>query len=184
MKTNLNEKITENQLIEGCKSGKEVYQEQLYKQFYAYAISISRLYTYSDDEAVSILNDSFIKVFSIVTKKEFELKSPFKFYLRKIVINTAIDNYRKNKKHNVILDIDEIEPTSYTVDVIDNLAYDDIIQLLDKLPEMHRVVFNLYEIQGYKHNEIAEKLQISESSSRTFLTRAKKKMRILINKHF
>ena len=184
MKNRTNEKITENQLIEGCKSGKESCQEQLYKLFYAYALSICRLYTYSNDEAVSILNDSFIKVFSMLTKNEFELKSPFKFYLRRIVINTAIDNYRKNKKHQVFLDTEETEQTSFSVDVIEALTYNDIIKLLDKLPQMHRVVFNLYEIQGFKHYEIAEKLKISESSSRTFLTRAKKKMRILINKHF
>ncbi len=172
------------ELIAECKKGNGLHQEMLYKHFYGYALSICRLYTYSNDDAVSILNDSFLKVFSSIQKKGFNNSIPFKNWLRRILINTAIDNYRKNLKHLNHLDIDDVENDQTAVDYIDNLTVEDILKLLDGLPKTHRLVFNLYEIQGFKHNEISEKLGVSESTSRVFLARAKKKLRVLYNKNF
>ncbi|GGK49804.1 RNA polymerase ECF-type sigma factor [Lutibacter litoralis] len=142
------------------------------------------MYTYSNDDAVSILNDSFLKVFSSIKKKGFNNNIPFKNWLRRILINTAIDNYRKNVKHYYHLEVENEEHIYADSDVIDDLAFKDILKLLDQLPEMHRIVFNLHEIQGFNHKEISEKLKIAESTSRVFLTRAKKKLRILIDKNF
>lgn len=181
--------IKKNQLVEKliheCEKGNIISQEMLYKHFYGYSLSICRLYTYSNDEAVSILNDSFLKVFSSVQKKKYNKEIPFKYWLRKILINTAIDSYRKNLKHNNLLNIEDVVHIKSTnTNVLDTLNAEDIINLLDQLPEMHRIVFNLYEIQGYNHNEISDKLSIAESSSRVFLTRAKTKLRVLIHKNF
>mgnify|MGYP006205676877 CR=1 FL=1 len=93
--------ISESELIQECKKGSLKYQEMLYKHFYGYALSICRLYTYSDDDAVSILNDSFLKVFSAIQKKGYNDAIPFKNWLRRILINTAIDNYRKNSRRKL-----------------------------------------------------------------------------------
>lgn len=166
-------------LIEGVKNGKRGCQEMLYKHFYGYAFSISRLNTYSREDAVDIMNDSFIKVFSTIHK--FNSDQPFKAWLRRIIINTSIDNFRKNKKHYYLLDVVEVDPPEVDECVISKLNAEDILKLLDQLPKVHRMVFNLYEIQGFSHKEIAEKLDINISSSRTFLTRAKKKLRILLS---
>lgn len=172
-------------LLHECEKGNRVYQEMLYKHFYGYSLSICRLYTYSNDDAVSILNDSFLKVFSSIQKNGYNHEIPFKNWLRRILINTSIDNYRKNLKHINHLNIDDIEPIeSYDSSIIDNLNAEGIIKLLDQLPELHRVVFNLYEIQGFSHEEISIKLSIAQSSSRVFLTRAKSKLRVLIHKNF
>lgn len=176
--------LSENKLILECQKGNVLYQEMLYKQFYGYAISICRLYTYSEDDAVSILNDSFLKAFSSLKKNNFNKSVPFKNWLRRILINTAIDHFRKNSKHLNHLEIEEIEQQSTDVEIIDDLTADDIINLLDQLPEIHRMVFNLYEIQGYDHKEISERLNIGISTSRVYLTRAKRKLRILIHKNF
>lgn len=176
--------LIENLLIE-CENGNVLYQEKLYKHFYGYALTICRLYSYSDDEAVSILNDSFLKVFTSIQKKQYNKDLPFKAWLRKILINTAIDYYRKNFKHNNHLDIDDVVYLETdAANAIDNLKGEDILKLLDQLPELHRIVFNLFEIQGYNHQEIALQLSIAESSSRVFLTRAKAKLRVLIHKNF
>lgn len=169
----------EFKLIEGVKSGKKGYQEMLYKHFYGYAFSISRLNTFSREDAVDIMNDSFIKVFSMIHK--FNSDQPFKPWIRKIIINTSIDNFRKNKKHYYLLDVVEVDPPEVSESIISKLNAEDIIKLLDQLPKIHRMVFNLYEIQGFSHKEIAEKLDINISSSRTFLTRAKKKLKILLS---
>lgn len=184
MEKELDKNITIEQLISKCERGSVVHQEMLYKKYYGYALTVCRLYTYSNDEAVSILNDSFLKVFTSIEKKRYNRTIPFKNWLRRILINTAIDHYRKNIKHLNHLDIEESNEIFADINVIDNLTAEDILSLLDQLPEIQRIVFNLYEIQGFKHNEISEKLLISESSSRVFLTRAKKKLRVLIGKNF
>jgi RNA polymerase sigma-70 factor (ECF subfamily) len=168
----------EYKLLEGCKSGKNGYQELLYKHFYGYAFNIARLQTYSREEAVDIMNDSFIKVFA--SMQRFDLNQPFKAWIRRVIINTAIDNYRKNKKHYYLMDVVEVDPPEVNENIISQLGAEDILKLMDQLPKMHRMVFNLYEIQGFSHKEIAEKLAINISSSRTFLTRAKKKLRIVL----
>ncbi len=184
MKKEIDTKTYLEKIIIGCKKGNVLHQELLYKHFYGYALSICRLYTYSNDDAVSILNDSFLKVFFSIKKKGFNNNIPFKNWLRRILINTAIDNYRKNVKHYYHLEVENEEHIYADSDVIDDLAFKDILKLLDQLPEMHRIVFNLHEIQGFNHKEISEKLKIAESTSRVFLTRAKKKLRILIDKNF
>lgn len=185
MEQKISDKIYLEKLLSGCAKGKEVYQEMLYKHFYGYALSICRLYTYSNDEAVSILNDGFIKAFYSIEKKGFNNSIPFKYWLRRILINTAIDNYRKKTKEPIFLEIEEADRLlNNNEDIIDSLTVEDIIKLLDQLPEMHRLVFNLYEIQGFNHQEISEKLKIGVSTSRVFLTRAKKKLRVLFKKTF
>lgn len=176
--------LSENKLIEECKKGNVLHQELLYKQFYGYAMSICRLYTYSDDDAVSILNDSFLKAFNFIQKNSYNSSVPFKNWLRRILINTAIDHFRKNAKYLNHLEIEEGEQQSINIEIIDDLTADEIIKLLDQLPEIHRLVFNLFEIQGYSHQEISKKLNIGISTSRVYLTRAKKKLRILIHKNF
>jgi RNA polymerase sigma-70 factor (ECF subfamily) len=109
---------------------------------------------------------------------------PFKNWLRRILINTAIDSYRKNVKHYYHLEVENEKDLYVDSNVIEDLTIQDILKLLDQLPEMHRIVFNLYEIQGFNHQEISEKLAIGESTSRVFLTRAKKKLRVLIGENF
>lgn len=184
MEREIDKKINIENLITQCEKGNVLHQEMLYKHFYGYALSICRLYTYSNDDAVSILNDSFLKVFSSIEKNGYNNSIPFKNWLRRILINTAIDNYRKNSKHLYHLEIEETNSIQVNINAIDNLNAEDILKLLDFLPEMHRFVFNLYEIQGFNHKEISLKLNISESTSRVFLTRAKKKLRVLFNKNF
>ncbi|UMB54684.1 RNA polymerase sigma factor [Lutibacter sp. A64] len=184
MKEEVATKNNLEKIIAECKKGNVLHQEMLYKHFYGYALSICRLYTYSNDDAVSILNDSFLKIFSSIKKNGYSSSIPFKNWLRRILINTAIDSYRKNLKHYYHLEIDNEETVYADSNIIEDLTIKDILKLLDQLPEMHRMVFNLYEIQGFSHQEIANKLEIGESTSRVFLTRAKKKLRILINENF
>jgi len=171
-------------ILTECEKGNVYHQEMLYKKFYGYALTICRLYTYSDDDAVTILNDSFLKAFSTIEKKGYNNGVPFKNWLRRILINTAIDNYRKNSKHYYHLNVEEAYTIEADINIIEELTVEDILKLLDQLPEFHRLVFNMYEIQGFSHKEIAEKLNIGVSTSRVFLTRAKKELRVLMGKNF
>lgn len=169
----------EPEVLNGCIKNKLKYQELLYRQYYGYGMSISLRYSANKDEATEILNDSFLKVFDNISKFKTDLS--FKSWFRRIVINTSIDYYRKNVKFNNTDSIDDIFITE-TIDnnVIDELNAEDILKLLNQLPEIYRFTFNMYEIEGYKHEEIAEKLNITTSTSRSNLTRAKKMLKNLL----
>ncbi|HPX06501.1 MAG TPA: RNA polymerase sigma factor, partial [Tenuifilaceae bacterium] len=111
---------------------------------------------------------------------DYDTYRPFKGWLRKIIINTAVDNYRRNNKHQSVIPIDTIPDTETDEpDVSINLDADDILQLFNQLPAPYRVTFNLYEIEGYSHEEIGEMLGIATSTSRANLTRAKKMLKEL-----
>jgi len=167
--------ISEVELVKKCKSGELKYQEMLYKHFYNYAMGIGMRYLSNRDEAMEVVNDSFIKVFKGI--QFFNETQPFKAWLRRIVVNTSIDLRRKNLKYYAQLDLDKASHTGHPPEAIDRLLVKDILNLLDGLPETHRMVFNMYEIDGYNHDEISSMLNIPASSSRVYLSRAKEKLR-------
>jgi RNA polymerase sigma factor (sigma-70 family) len=166
-------------IIEGCRNENEASREKLYKLFYGYALSVSMKYCINRDDAIEVVNDSFMKVFDNIQR--FDTGRPFKPWLRKIVINSSIDKIRKRpEKH---LDIEDV-PLHTHMPVDADLSIKETLRLLEHLPDMYRAVFNMYEMDGYSHREISEKLGIGESSSRTYLLRAKNRLRELYNEHF
>ncbi len=154
-------------------------QEGLYRKYYGYALSISLRYAPGSEEASEILNDSFLKVFESLEK--FDIEKPFKPWLSRIVVNTAVSRFRKEKRHLYQADVTEVKRASLDENALDAMAAEEIISLLQQLPDIHRLTFNLYELEGYSHSEIAEQLGISESTSRSNLSRAKAKLQRLIN---
>lgn len=171
----------EAEIILGCVRKIERNQELLYKRYYGYVMSISLSYSSNREIAQEIVDDTFMKVFDSI--KSFDTTQPFKGWLRKITINTAIDHLRKNKKFTHHLDLYEYTNEVPSIETIDQLAINDIHKLIANLPDILRVVFNLYEIEGYSHKEIAALINIAESSSRTYLTRAKDRLRELVVKY-
>jgi len=165
----------EKDLIQEAKKKDPRSLERLYRHFYGYAMSIALRYSGNKEEACEIVNDSFMKAFDNLEK--FSIDNSFKAWLRRIIINTSVDYYRKNFKHYSALSIEKAESETYDADVIDELSKKDILFLLGELPEVLRVIFNMYEIEGYKHNEISDKLGIPSSTCRTYLARAKEKLR-------
>jgi RNA polymerase sigma factor (sigma-70 family) len=165
----------ENLLIQKAKKGDQKSVEMLYRHFYGYAMSIALRYSNSRDEACEIVNDSFMKVFDKLA--QHDENSSFKAWFRRILVNTSIDYYRKNVKYYSAMEIEKAESESYEPEVISQLSREDILGILRSLPDMLRMVFNMYEIEGYSHSEIAEQLGIPASTSRTYLARAKQKLR-------
>jgi RNA polymerase sigma-70 factor (ECF subfamily) len=145
-------------------------------------MSICLRYAYSKEEAVEVLNDSFLKVFKNIT--QYNPEYSFKGWLRKIIINTSIDYYRKNKKKYQLKEINLENIDLSDCSQLEKFNIEDLQVLLNELTENQRLVFNLYEIEGYKHQEIAQKLNITESSSRTILTRAKVILRAAYIKYY
>lgn len=136
-------------------------------------------YSRSRDEAIEILNDGFIKILSKIDKYSPGLS--FKGWLRKVMINTAIDYFRRNEKHYQSLDISHVQYESSAETVFDKLGEQDIIAAIQLLPPSYRMVFNLYVIEGFKHEEIANQLNISVGTTKSNLAIARNKLkRILI----
>lgn len=170
------------EILAGCLKNKPSSQEKLYKKFYGYALATALKYSFSREEAVETVNDSFVKVFRNIG--QFKPGADFKPWFRRIVVNTAIDQARTNRKHMFQLDISEVFSVEHPVDVLADLNAEEALELLKSLPALQRYVFNMYELDGYNHKEIASALEISESSSRTYLTRAKSKLRSLYKKYY
>ena len=171
-------RIAEDELIRQCKAGSLRYQELLYKQFYGYAMGIGLRYCPNRDDALEVVNDAFIKAFN--SMGNYDISKPFKAWLRTIVVNTAIDRRRKDMKHQLNIELENAGPIISHVNAIDHLNAQDILVLMKELPAVQLSIFNLYEIDGYNHDEIAVMLNIPASSSRVYLSRAKEKLRKLI----
>lgn len=171
-------RIAEDELIRQCKAGSLKYQELLYKQFYGYAMGIGLRYSPNRDDALEVVNDAFIKIFN--SMGGYDITKPFKAWLRTIVVNTAIDRRRKDMKLQLNIELDNAGPIVSHVNALDNLNAQDILNLMKALPAIQLTIFNLYEIDGYNHDEIAAMLGIPASSSRVYLSRAKEKLRKII----
>lgn len=168
----------EAELIRHCKAGNLKYQAILYKQYYGYAMGISLRYSINRDDALEAVNDAFIKIFNMLNT--YDPERPFQAWIRRIIVNTAIDRRRKDLKFQLHTAIEDAGPISFAETTIASLNAKDILELLDKLPPIQRTIFNMYEIDGYNHDEIALLLTIPASSCRVYLSRAKDKLRKLL----
>lgn len=158
----------ETDIIRGCKEGDSRSQRRLYDLYSPRMFGICLRYGQDDDDAADILQDAFIKVF--VKIHEFRHEGSFEGWIRRIVVNTAINHCIKNKKHMYHYDLDEVEGMVEDESVnYDPLQVNDLLTLVRHLPTGYRTVFNLYEIEGYAHKEIAEMMGISINTSKTQL---------------
>jgi len=144
-------------------------------------MSICLRYSDDRDEAVELLNEAFMKIF--INLKKFDLSKPFTPWLRKILINTCINNFRK-KKIEFTANLEDIQNHNTSEDVLSGISYQEILEMVRKLSPAYRAVFNLYVIEGYKHEEIASMLKISVGTSKSNLAKAKNNMRIILREYF
>jgi len=165
-------------LLKACKKGKRASQKELYKIYYSYGMSICLRYSKSREEAQEILNDGFIKIFNNLDKYNIDLS--FKAWLRRILVNSAIDYYRKHHKHSNTLEIVQDLHFDNSPDALHNLSVDEIMEMVQQLSPAYRMVFNLYVLEGYKHHEIAAELNISVGASKSNLAKARTKLRLML----
>lgn len=173
-----NQKYTFKLLLDSCKEGNRKSQKELYRQFYAYAMNVALHYSKNQEEAQEILNDSFYKVFKKL--HQYSGKVSFKAWLRRILINTAIDYFRKYHKEIHQLDVVHLNNGPVHNTALDKLSMDDILAAIQHLSPAYRMVINLHLIEGFTHPEIAKKLGISVGTSKSNLAKARKKLQILL----
>lgn len=165
-------------LVEGCKREDRSSQRKLYEEFYSYGISVCLRYSKSDEEALEILNDGFMKVFTKISR--YDKDRSFKGWLRRILINTALDHYRKNEKFYNHKGTDSIKNSESDFSIEKHLAYEDLLLMIRQLSASYQLVFNLYTIDGYSHEEIADLLNISVGTSKSNLSRARANLRQML----
>jgi RNA polymerase sigma factor (sigma-70 family) len=164
--------MDEATMIEGCISGNPRAQKQLYDKFSGKMMGVCLRYCSNTDEAEDALQEGFVKVFTKIS--EFKRDGSFEGWIRRIMVNTALDLLRKNKKHAFNASIDDVNVHLTDGETaLNQLAAEDLLLLLSKLPTGYRVVFNMFAIEGFSHKEIAEHLGVTESTSKSQYSRAR-----------
>ncbi len=164
--------MSDEEMLEGCKANREHAQKYLFDRYSRVMTGVCMRYADRYEEAQDIVQDGFVKVF--IKIKSFSGSGSLEGWIRRIMVNTALDYLRKIKSERFNLSIDDVEFSLKEDQVIDGeLNAEDILKLIQALPLGYRTVFNMYAIEGYTHREIAEELEISENTSKSQYSRAR-----------
>ncbi len=142
-------------------------------------MTVCSRYSKDEEEAKEIMNDAFVKVFTKLEKYNNTLS--FKAWINKILVNTAIDYFRKNQTVPQTVDLIHAQFVETSEGIVDELSAKELLKLVQKLSPAYRMVFSLYVIEGFKHAEIAQQLEISPGTSKSNLAKARMKLRTLIH---
>ena len=168
--------INDAEIINGCVKGDRAAQDNLYKMFASLMFGVCIRYCSDRNEAKDVMQEGFIKVYTNI--KNFRKQGSLEGWIKRIIVNTALDNFKKKQKlynHTNIDDINElsIENDEESEPQDDDFSEKELLAMIQKLPDGYRMVFNLYAIEDYSHKQIAEMLKISESTSKTQLFKAR-----------
>jgi RNA polymerase sigma factor (sigma-70 family) len=173
--------FNEKELVIGCQQRNRVAQKQLYDVFGGKLFAICLRYTKNRIDAEDVLQDAFIKIYENIGT--FRNDSPLEYWLRSIAVNTALNHLRQNKYLKQLDDIDTHENGIAGKDLtLADFQWQQLLEFIKELPIGCQTIFNLYAIEGYQHNEIAQKLGISEGTSKSQYSRARMLLQEKLNK--
>lgn len=167
-------------ILSGVKKKNRKAQKALYGQYSSLFMAISMRYLKDVHEAEDAVAEAFIKIFTKI--KSFKGKGSFEGWMKRIVVNECLMMLRQKKKQHLYIPLDEVD-IEIDPEVIDKMSADEILVVIRELPDGYRTVFNLYEIEGLKHREVAKELDISIHTSKSQLIMAKRKLRELLKKN-
>lgn len=168
---------SEEEIIKGCKRNSRKFQELLYFKYFDKMYGMCLRHTSDKEIAMTVLNDGFLKIFKNIEKYRYD--GSFEGWVRKVIYNTLRDYYRKKSNNQRFLEIFENQGNDKN---LNNLEYDDILRMIDTLPQKSKKVFVMYAIEGYKHHEISKILNIPVGTSKWHLSQAKEKLKRIIQK--
>jgi len=166
--------MTEEKIIQGCIDEQKAAQQYLYETYSPKMYFVCLRYARHASEAQDMLQDGFIKVFDNIGA--FKFNGSFEGWIRRIIVNTALNYCRKSSFKHEKLGIEDYQDKIVQSKAVSNLGEKELLALIQKLPDGYRVVFNLYVIEGFSHREIGEMLDITESTSRSQLAKSRKWM--------
>lgn len=162
---------TDQEIIAHCITGTQTAQKALYHKYASKMMGVCMRYANDYQSAEDILQEGFVKAFRNISK--FRHEGSFEGWLRRIMVNTAIEIHRRKNHMYSIVEVENVEIELHEENAVSMLAVADIMTMVMKLSPGYRTVFNLYAIEGYSHKEIAEQLNISEGTSKSQLARAR-----------
>lgn len=169
--------MTEKELIKACKKNDRKAQEMLYRKYFNMVKSICIRYTQDDDKLISIINDSFLKIFKGIIN--YQATGSFEGWIRRTSFNALSDYFRKDNRYTKNTSFLVPEQSSNS-EAISDLYYADLLDMVDILPETTKLVFKKYAIEGYTHKEIGESLGFSDGTSKWHLFEARKKLKNIL----
>lgn len=176
------------ELIDGCIAGNRRSQQKVYEMYYGKMMAACYRYARNREEAQDLLQDGFIKVFTKINK--YNKEGSFEGWIRRLIVNNAIDSFRKNKNTFMVPDSDLVmekqmgEYEEEEDDSYHNLKAQDVMEAMQQLSPAYKMVFNLYVIENYSHQEIADALGISVGTSKSNLAKAKQNLKRILEKDF
>lgn len=159
-------------LVNECAKGNSKAQRALFDKFAPKMLAVCQRYLRNNQEAEDVLQDGFVKVFQKIV--DFKMEGSLEGWIRRIVVNTALDTIRKNKKLLDDIQVEEVQyKVSFTDHQFDGMDLAQLLKLIDEMPDGYRIVFNMFAIEGYSHKEIADTLGVTENTSKSQYSRAR-----------
>jgi RNA polymerase sigma-70 factor, ECF subfamily len=165
-------------LIRRCKRYERSAQFEIYRRFYRFGIGICLRYAKTEEDAQEMLNEAFYRIFTKI--KQYDEQYTFVAWARTIFIHTSIDELRMQKHDLVTEEAAEIHDKPITDEMVDWMNAEEVAYLVRQLPPQYRAVYNLYEVEGYRHQEIGNMLNISTGTSKSNLARARQKLQGIV----
>jgi len=174
--------LCEEELIEGCCNNDQSSQKQLFERFSGRMLVVGMRYTKSRFEAEDILQEAFIKVFEQI--KKFRRECPLEQWIKRIVINTALKQNRSKLYLHPAVDVDTLSEVIPEVELtLSNFHFQELLEVIRRLPTRCQIIFNLYAIEGYSHQEIANLLNIQEGTSKSQYARARMLLQSMLQRN-
>jgi RNA polymerase sigma-70 factor (ECF subfamily) len=174
--------ISEQELLKGCLSGIPVFQQMLYKRYAAKMLTVCMRYADNQEEAEDVLQEGFIIIFEKM--HQFRMEGSFEGWIRKIMVNKSLEHLRKSSKIFPVTNINNIkEQFINQEDVLNTIASKELLKMIQELPPMYKMVFNLYVFEGMSHKEIAAKVGIAEGTSKSNLSDARASLKKKIQRN-
>jgi RNA polymerase sigma-70 factor (ECF subfamily) len=172
-----------NNIVKACLKGESRAQAQLYEMYAGRLFALCLRYANNEDEAKDILQEGFIKIFDKL--QQYKNKGSLEGWMRKIIVNTALEKIRRENRFVLVEDETMIENEQYKYEhVLEELGEKELLEMIQELSVQYRMVFNLYAIEGYSHKEISKKLNISEGTSKSNLSRARELLKSKIEARY
>lgn len=159
------------EIIYKCREENSAAQTALYNLFSAKMYGVCLRYAKDSSEAEDILQEGFIRVFSKI--KQYEFKGSFEGWMRRVIVNTALEKFRKHDRLYPVEEMKIYEATEWVEETISSITATDLLRIIQELPPRYKMVFNLFAIEGFSHQEIGEMMNISEGTSKSNLSRAR-----------
>ncbi|HNW97820.1 MAG TPA: RNA polymerase sigma factor [Bacteroidales bacterium] len=165
------------EIIEACKKNERSAQKFVYEKFFSRFYAVCVRYIKDREEALEVLNDGFINMFKNI--EQYKCDGSFEGWARRIIVNKAIDYIRSNKKYKEVFKyIDDYKDVPVKIEIEEDMFdINELYDMVHNLPNIYRMVFNLYAIDGFSHKEIAERIGVSEGTSRWYLSESRKMLK-------